>query len=64
MPTLQYGPGDVRLAHSPRESVDLGGFVVVTRVPCVLAVRRPPDPLDRAETVRIPGGVPPGARTA
>ena len=40
VPTLQYGPGDVRLAHSPRESVDLGELVKVTRALCVLAVRR------------------------
>lgn len=40
VPTLQYGPGDVRLAHSPRESVDLGELVEVTRALCVLAVRR------------------------
>ncbi|WP_156911477.1 hypothetical protein [Arsenicicoccus bolidensis] len=40
MPTLQYGPGDVRLPHSPRESVDLGELVKVTHALCVLAVRR------------------------
>jgi len=40
VPTLQYGPGDVRLAHSRRESVDLGELVMVRRPLCVLAVRR------------------------
>ncbi len=40
IPTLQYGPGDVRLAHSTRESVPLGELVAVARALVVLAVRR------------------------
>lgn len=40
IPTLQYGPGDVRLAHSPRESVPLDEVVAVARALAVLAVRR------------------------
>ncbi|MBM6401826.1 ArgE/DapE family deacylase [Phycicoccus sp. MQZ13P-5] len=40
VPTLQYGPGDVRLAHSPRESVPLDEVVAVARALAVLAVRR------------------------
>ncbi|MGG5257799.1 ArgE/DapE family deacylase [Phycicoccus avicenniae] len=40
VPTLQFGPGDVRLAHSPRESVALDEVVAVARALAVLAVRR------------------------
>jgi acetylornithine deacetylase len=40
IPTLQYGPGDVRLAHSTRESVALDEVVTVARALAVLAVRR------------------------
>ncbi|QIM23234.1 ArgE/DapE family deacylase [Phycicoccus sp. HDW14] len=40
IPTLQYGPGDVRLAHSPRESVPLDEVVAVARALTVLTVRR------------------------
>ena len=40
IPTLQYGPGDVRLAHSTRESVALAEVVTVARALAVLAVRR------------------------
>lgn len=40
IPTLQYGPGDVRLAHSTRESVALDEVVAVARALVVLAVRR------------------------
>jgi acetylornithine deacetylase len=39
IPTLQFGPGDVRLAHGPREQVPLGEVVDVTRT-LVLAVLR------------------------
>jgi acetylornithine deacetylase len=39
VPTLQYGPGDVRLAHSPFEKVSLAETVRVTRT-LVLAVLR------------------------
>jgi acetylornithine deacetylase len=31
VPTLQYGPGDVRLAHSPQEQVRVSEVVTVTR---------------------------------
>jgi len=40
IPTLHYGPGDVRLAHAPREEVDLDELIEVTRSLVVLAVRR------------------------
>lgn len=40
IPTLQYGPGDVRLAHSCRESVALDEVVAVARALAVLAARR------------------------
>ncbi len=40
MPTLHYGPGDVRYAHAPREQVDLDEVFAVARALTVLAVRR------------------------
>ncbi|MGL5849680.1 MAG: ArgE/DapE family deacylase [Phycicoccus sp.] len=40
IPSLQYGPGDVRLAHAPRESVPLTEVVEVARALAVLACRR------------------------
>lgn len=39
IPTLQYGPGDVRLAHGPREQVQVSEVVTVTRA-LVLATLR------------------------
>ncbi len=39
VPTLHYGPGDVRLAHGPRESVDLDEVLTVARA-LVLTVLR------------------------
>ncbi|MCZ1005980.1 ArgE/DapE family deacylase [Streptomyces lydicus] len=39
IPTLQFGPGDVRLAHSPREQVSVSEVVAVART-LVLAVLR------------------------
>jgi acetylornithine deacetylase len=39
IPTLHYGPGDVRLAHGPDEAVDLDEVLTVTRA-LVLAVLR------------------------
>ncbi|GAB7036950.1 MULTISPECIES: ArgE/DapE family deacylase [Catenuloplanes] len=39
IPTLQYGPGDVRHAHSPQEQVRLTDVVTVTRA-LILAVLR------------------------
>ncbi|MFI1994492.1 ArgE/DapE family deacylase [Actinoplanes sp. NPDC020271] len=39
IPTLQYGPGDVRLAHGPREQVPVSEIVTVTRA-LVLATLR------------------------
>ena len=38
IPTLQYGPGDVRLAHGPDESVPIADVVVTARALAVLAV--------------------------
>ncbi|MFC7587741.1 M20/M25/M40 family metallo-hydrolase [Nonomuraea antimicrobica] len=40
IPTLHYGPGDVRYAHAPREQVDLRELHEVTRALALLAVRR------------------------
>lgn len=40
IPTLHYGPGDVRLAHGPREQVDITELVQVTRALALLAARR------------------------
>jgi acetylornithine deacetylase len=39
IPTLQFGPGDVRLAHGPREQVSLPDVLAVTRT-LVLTVLR------------------------
>jgi acetylornithine deacetylase len=38
IPTLQYGPGDARLAHAPDESVPLADVVVTARALAVLAL--------------------------
>ncbi|MFI6707606.1 ArgE/DapE family deacylase [Nonomuraea sp. NPDC050478] len=40
IPTLHYGPGDVRFAHAPREQVAVPEFLEVIRALAVLAVRR------------------------
>jgi acetylornithine deacetylase len=40
IPTLHYGPGDVRFAHAPREQVAVEELLRVTRTLAVLAVRR------------------------
>ncbi len=40
IPTLHYGPGDVRLAHGPRESVDVAELVRTACSLTVLAARR------------------------
>jgi acetylornithine deacetylase len=40
IPTLHYGPGDVRLAHGPAERVDVEEVLRVARSLAVLAVRR------------------------
>jgi len=40
IPTLHYGPGDVRFAHAPREQVEVEELIRVTRSLAVLAVRR------------------------
>jgi acetylornithine deacetylase len=40
IPTLHYGPGDVRFAHAPREQVPVAELVQVTRSLAVLAARR------------------------
>lgn len=40
IPTLHFGPGDVRDAHSPHEQVDLDEVVAVARALTVLAARR------------------------
>jgi acetylornithine deacetylase len=39
IPTLQYGPGDVRCAHGPREEVHLSEVVTVTRALVLAALR-------------------------
>ena len=40
IPTLHYGPGDVRLAHGPREQVDIIELIRTTRSLALLAARR------------------------
>ncbi len=40
IPTLHYGPGDVKFAHAPREQVNLDEMILVTRALALLAVRR------------------------
>ncbi len=40
IPTLHYGPGDVRLAHGPRERVDVEEVLRTARTLAVLAARR------------------------
>ena len=40
IPTLHYGPGDVRMAHAPREQVDIGELLEVTRALAALTVAR------------------------
>jgi acetylornithine deacetylase len=40
IPTLHYGPGDLRLAHTPREQVRIDELIVVTRALLVLALRQ------------------------
>jgi acetylornithine deacetylase len=40
IPTLHYGPGDVRFAHAPREQVPIEELIRVTRSLAVLAARR------------------------
>ena len=39
IPTLHYGPGDVRLAHGPEEAVDLDEVVRVTEALVLTALR-------------------------
>lgn len=40
IPTLHYGPGDVRLAHGPREQVEIEEVIRTARTLAVLAARR------------------------
>lgn len=40
IPTLHYGPGDVRLAHGPRERVDITEVIGATRSLALLSARR------------------------
>lgn len=40
IPTLHYGPGDVRFAHAPREQVRIDDMIASARALLVLAVRR------------------------
>lgn len=40
IPTLHYGPGDVRFAHAPREQVGIAETLRVARVMAIMAVRR------------------------
>lgn len=40
IPTLQYGPGDVRLAHEPRESVPIQETIDVARSLVAFATTR------------------------
>ena len=38
IPTVQYGPGDVRLAHGPHEAVDVADVVTTARTLALLAL--------------------------
>ncbi|MCY7412070.1 MAG: ArgE/DapE family deacylase [Salinibacterium sp.] len=40
IPSLHFGPGDVRFAHAPREQVNIKELVAVTQALLVLTVRR------------------------
>ena len=40
IPTLHYGPGDVRYAHAPREQVELAELAAVARALALLVARR------------------------
>jgi len=40
IPTLHYGPGDVRFAHAPREQVEIAEMLDVARALTVLTLRR------------------------
>lgn len=40
IPTLHYGPGDVRYAHAPREQVQIDELIATTRSLALLAARR------------------------
>ena len=40
IPTLHYGPGDIRVAHGASEHVDLEELARVTRALIVLTLRR------------------------
>lgn len=40
IPTLHYGPGDVRLAHGPHEQVEITELISTTRSLALLAARR------------------------
>lgn len=40
IPTLHYGPSEVRLAHGPREQVDIAELISTTRSLALLAARR------------------------
>ena len=40
IPTLHYGPGDVRMAHAPREQVEIAELLEVTRALAALTVTR------------------------
>jgi len=40
IPTLHYGPGDVRFAHAPREQVEIAEVLDVARALTVLTLRR------------------------
>lgn len=40
IPTLHYGPGDVRFAHAPREQVPIAELISVAQAMLVLAARR------------------------
>lgn len=40
IPTLHYGPGDVRFAHAPREQVQIAELITVARSLLLLTLRR------------------------
>jgi acetylornithine deacetylase len=40
IPTLLYGPGDVRMAHAPRERVSIAETIEAARALVLMVVRR------------------------
>ncbi|MFC8363081.1 ArgE/DapE family deacylase [Streptomyces griseorubiginosus] len=65
IPTLQYGPGEVHLAHGPQERVRVGEIVTVTRALVLAALRtvgtKQAPPAPSPASCSQPGGAAPRA---